>query len=116
MGALFDGYEIARQKHEALLTERHRKEVDVDEHLRGLAGLLEEDKDFMQRHGVNCTVAQRILHVNYNRSPVVTVHYEPEHKTFRVTFMSDGSHVAPATVEESARAIGEMLFNVISKK
>ncbi len=38
VGALFDGYEAARKKREALLTERHRKEEDVDRHLNALAG------------------------------------------------------------------------------
>ena len=115
MGALFDGYEAARRKREALLAERHRKEEDVDRHLHNLCDLLRQDKDFMQQHGVVCDVAQRVLHVQFNRSPVITVHYQPEDESFRVTFMSDGSQVGPSTVEETAKAIGEMLFNIISK-
>ncbi len=116
MGAMFEGYEAARKKREALLAERHRKEEDVDRHLHALCDLLNQDKEFMTQNGVACDVAQRVLHVQYNRSPVITAHYQPEDEVFRVTFMSDGSQVAPSTVEETAKAIGEMLFNVLSKK
>ncbi len=116
MGALFEGFETARRKREALLVERHRKEEDVDRHLHALADLLNQDKDFMQQHGITCDVAQRVLHVQYTRSPVITVHYQPEDETFRVTFMSDGSQVGPSTPEQTASAIGEMLFNILSKK
>ena len=116
MGALFEGYEAARRKREALLAEHHRKEEDVDRHLHALADLINQDKDFMAQHGIACDVAQRVLHVQYNRSPVITAHYQPEDEIFRVTFMSDGSQVAPSTVEETAKAIGEMLFNVLSKR
>ncbi len=70
----------------------------------------------MQENGITCDVAQRVLHVQYSRSPVITVHYQPEDETFRVTFMNDGSQVAPSTIEEAGRAIGEMLFNILSKK
>ena len=30
MGALIDGFELAQRKREALVAERHRKELDVD--------------------------------------------------------------------------------------
>ena len=116
MGAMFEGYEAARKKREALLAERHRKEEDVDRHLHALCDLLNQDKEFMTQNGVACDVSQRVLHVQYNRSPVITAHYQPEDEVFRVTFMSDGLQVAPSTVEDTAKAIGEMLFNVLSKK
>ena len=116
MGALLDGFEVARRKREALMEERHHKEKDVDQHLHTLAALLDQDRAFMQEHGISYQIVPRTLHVIVNRSPVVTVHYEPEDNTFRVTFMADGTHVAPATVEESARVIGEMVFDTIGSR
>jgi hypothetical protein len=116
MGAVFDGYESARRKHEEQVAALHRKEEDVDQHLHALAALLDEDKAFMQEHGISHQLAPRALHVVVNRSPVVTVHYEPEDGTFRVTFMADGANVTPSTAEEAARAIGGMLFDTIGSR
>ena len=116
MGALSDGYEVARRKREAQIAALHHKEEDVDHHLHTLAALLDEDKAFMQELGMSYELVPRTLHVIVNRSPVVTVHYEPEDNTFRVTFMADGTHVAPSTAEEAAGVIGEMVFDTIGSR
>jgi hypothetical protein len=116
MGDLLDGFEAARQRQEALLAERHRREEDVDHHLHALVDVLDQDKTFMNQHRVTPEVAHRTLHINHDRSPVITVHYDPEVAIYRVTFMGDGAQTETGTVEETAKAIGEILFKVITKK
>jgi hypothetical protein len=57
-----------------------------------------------------------VLHVRLNRSPVITVHYQPDDGAYAVTQMSTGMQKTPGTPEDTGRVIGEMLFEIVAKK
>jgi hypothetical protein len=116
MGALFDGFEAARQKREAVIAERHRKEEIVDHELHELIALLEQDGDFLKKNGVGYEIINRTMRVSHQRSPVVTIHYGPDDKKYVMTVMHDGSHATLDSVADCARAIGETLFAIIAGK
>jgi DNA repair exonuclease SbcCD ATPase subunit len=112
LGAVFEGYEAARQKYEELIAERHRREEQIDQHLRELAAILDEDVAFLQKNGITHELAGRALRVNRNRSPILTVHFEPDKAEYQVTFMVDGSRSTATATAECARAVGKMLFSM----
>jgi DNA-binding protein H-NS len=116
MSALFDGFEIARRKHEEEVAQRRLKEEAADQQLRELVNLLDQDAKFMQQYGITHDIVHRTLRVSHNRSPAVTVHYQPEEGKFQVTLMDNGAQASLATAEECAKAIGEMLFSLIRPK
>ena len=112
MGAVFEGYEAARQKHEELLAERHRRDEQIDQHLRDLVAILDEDVAFLQKNGITHELTGRTLRVSRSRSPIVTVHFEPDKAEYQVTFMVDGSRSTATATAECARAVGKMLFSI----
>jgi hypothetical protein len=57
------------------------------------------------------TIRSRTMHIDQRRAPLVTVHFDPAEKTFLLTFMKDGSHLACASSNEVARAIGARVFD-----
>lgn len=116
MGALTEGYDSARQKHDGEVAESHRRDDVVDHELHELAELLNLDAKVLKDNGVAYQVVHRAIHLTHQRSPVVTVHYSVEGQEYTITFMRDGSHATLKTAEECAKAISEMLFNVLELK
>jgi hypothetical protein len=114
MGALAEGFALARQRREDEIAEVHRKETLVDSELHELAGLIAQDSAFLNENGIACDVGRRIMRVSHRRTPAVTVHFNPESQEFTMTVMHDGSVKVLKTTDECARAIGAALFDVIS--
>jgi hypothetical protein len=114
MGALSDGYDAARRKYEEQVSEHHRKELDVDDHLHAVAAMLDQDATFLKDKEFSHETSHRILRINHRRSPVITVHFDPEDKNYIVTFMRDGTRAAMATADECAGAIGAMMFEELA--
>jgi hypothetical protein len=111
MGALVQGFRAAQEKHEAQLAENRARDQLIDEQLRGLAGILNEDAAFLSEHGISHTMRSRTMHIDQRRAPLVTVHFDPAEKTFLLTFMKDGSHLTCASAVETAGAIGAHIFD-----
>ncbi|KAB2876031.1 MAG: hypothetical protein F9K43_01780 [Bauldia sp.] len=115
MGALVEGFETARKEHDERLAERHRKEETVDQQLGALGRLLDQDADFMGKHDVGHETVNRILHVNHHRAPIVAIHYEPGENQFRLTYMRDNTSASVASAEECAKAVGALLFGLVTR-
>ena len=77
-----------------------------------LAAILDEDVAFLQKNGITHELTGRTLRVSRNRSPIVTVHFEPDKAEYQVTFMVDGSRSTATATAECARAVGKMLFSM----
>jgi hypothetical protein len=116
MGALFEGYDAARKKRDDLVAEGRRKEDLIDHELLALGSLMSEDAAFLKDNGVSFEIAHRTMRVTHKRSPVVTVHYGPDEREYVVTAMRDGSHSTLKAPAECAKAIGEMLFDILKAK
>jgi len=116
MGALFDGFEAARQKQEALIAERRRREEIVDQHLQGLSKLLDEDQTFLDGKGFGHDIGHHTLRILRNQSPIIVVHYEAEASTFRMKSMSDDTEVTMASAEDAAKTLGEMVFRLVAPR
>ena len=110
MGALFDGYEAARRRSEEQIAEHRRKETNVDDHLNLVAALLDQDATFLDNNDLAHQTLNKTLRISHHRSPVITVHFDPEHQTYVVASMRDGTKKPAAAPEECANAIGEMIF------
>ena len=111
MGALVDGFETARQKHEAQLAEARARDQVVEVQLQALGKVLDVDAAFLSERGMTHALRARTMHIEEKRAPLVTIHFDPVEKTFTLTFMKDGSHLTCATPEEAAKAIGGHVFD-----
>ena len=111
MGPLVEGFAAAREKHDAQLAESRARDQFIEEQLRGLAGVLDDDAAFLSEHGLSHTLRSRTMHIDQRRVPLITVHFDPTEKTFTLTFMKDGSHFTCATSNEVARAIGAHVYD-----
>lgn len=116
MGALTDGFDAARKEHDERVAERRRKEELVDERLATLARLLDEDAAFMGKHDVGHETAARILHVKHHRSPIMAVHFDPAESQYRMTYMRDNTSATAATAEDCAKAVGALLFSLLTRE
>jgi len=110
MGALVDGFDAARRRHEAQLAENRAREQFVEDQLRDLGRVLDEDAAFLNDHGLAHAIRARTMHIDQKRAPLVTVHFDPAEKKFLLTFMKDGSHLTCTTQSEAAQAIGARVF------
>jgi hypothetical protein len=116
MGALMDGFQLAKHKFEEQVAEHHRKELEVDDHLNAVAAALDQDAGFLKENDFSHDTVHRILRVNHHRAPVITVHFDADDKAYVVTFMRDGTKCSVATPDECANAIGAMMFEEIAAK
>ena len=112
MGALSEGFEDARQKHAAQLAENRAREQVIEDHLRGLEKILEEDAAFLSEHDIALAIKARTMHVDQRRSPMITVHFDPAEGKYQLTFMKNGSHLICATPDEVAKAIGGHFYEL----
>src|SRR5438105_15743891 len=111
MGALIEGFAAARHKHDAQVAENRAREQLIEDQLRVLGRLLDEDAAFLSEHGMSHTLRSRTMHIDQKRVPLVTVHFDPAGKAFLLTFMKDGSHLTGATAAEAAQAIGAHVYD-----
>jgi hypothetical protein len=116
MGALVDGFETARQKHETELAEARSRERVAEEQLRGLGKLLDEDATFLREHAMTHTLRAHALHIDQKRAPLITAHFDPSEKTFLLTFMRDASRLTCTTPEGAAKAIGGHVYDTQRQK
>jgi hypothetical protein len=112
MGAIVEGFETARQKHEEQLAEARARELLVEDQLQALGKVLDEDTGFLKQHGMSHAIRARKMHIEQKRVPLITAHFDPAEKTFNLTFMKDGVHATFATPEEAGRAIGAHVFDL----
>jgi len=111
MGALVEGFDAARQKHQAQLAENRAREQFIEDQLRALGGLLDADAAFLSEHGMTHSMRARTMHIEQKRAPLITVHFDPAEKNFLLTFMKDGTHLTSATTDEAAKAIGAHVYD-----
>lgn len=110
MGALAEGFEIAQRKHEAELAEARARDQLIEDRLRDLGRLLDEDAAFLREQGMTHTMRAHTLHIDQKRIPLITAHFDPTARIFQLTFMKDGSHATVGTPEEAAKAIGGFVY------
>lgn len=115
MGAMLDGYEAARKEHDDRIAERHRKEQLVDEQLKAVADLLDADSGLMAKFGIAHETSNRTLHLVHQRSPIMAIHYDPAENQFRLTYMRDNTNASAASAEECAKAVGALLFHLVTR-
>jgi hypothetical protein len=116
MGALVDGFEVARQRRNEEIAEKQRKDGLIDHELHELAHVFDQDASFLKDNGVAYDVANRVMRVTLRRAPMVSVHYGADSQEYVLTVMQDGSHTTLKTTEECAKAIGELLFKALAPK
>ncbi len=114
MGAVMEGFEAARLKHDRELEDRRQREKLVDEELHALARLLDKDSTLLAKHGITHEFAGRALRVNHGRSPILTIHFNAADKQFQLTAMKDGAHSVWSTEDACAGAIGGHIFDLTS--
>ena len=112
MGAVLEGFEAARKRHDELLEEGRQREKLIDDQLHALGRLLDDDAALMKSHNITHEFGNRMMRVSHKRSPIMTIHFDPIEKQFQLTIMKDGSHSLSPSLEECARGIGAYVFDM----